>query len=292
MRRFLVVVGVLCSLGCLGAKPVMNETKDRTSPDYLQSLVTKPLAEWQGGSVDQAKRDFETLLTERKNKYGSNALVVADTLSAFGVTLYTAAIQGDPVIHREDGLPYLRRAIQAYRAHFGQDTPEVALAYCDFANAERGALGNKAIDEEYASMSECLRIRQATLGPHNAETAMSMAYVAGLQGLPARTMGDDDKIDAAAAMYEQAIADYKQSKYQVRREISDLIYDIAVMYLWNHRIDKAMAYFDKAATDESGEPSFVRDNYACRFYNLLAKEGYADKAAEIARRFPCDTPAT
>jgi hypothetical protein len=221
----------------------------------MAAMVAGPIAKRSAGDVAGAERDFDALLASRTKEYGASSLEVADTLSSFGVTLYSNDF-------KSDALPYLRKAPLAYKAHFGPDHPEVALAYCDLATAEKELFGKKIVEEEDAAFEECLRIRLKTLGPDNAETALVMGDVARMKGRPEFTHGDEARIEAAGALYDEAIAGYRNSCNGKAWELDGLRQNAAEMYRLNNREAAAKKYDQE---DDAGWPDKALTGLGCWF---------------------------
>jgi hypothetical protein len=174
------------------------ETKDRLSPENRRAIIEVPSGLIEAGDLERGQQAFEALLDRIRTERGAESVAAADALSAFGVELY--GLQRGAM-----SLPYLRRAVVAYRSAFGADHPEVALALNDLADVMLQVDPDDASPELLATVQECLRIRTKTLGLGNPETAMTYIVLGKVEGLPARTQGNMARIDGAAASIRRGI---------------------------------------------------------------------------------------
>jgi hypothetical protein len=185
--------------------PNAHETKDRLTDAQRRALVEQPLAKVEAGDLVGGERDFEFLLEGRRRESGPNSISVADTLTAFGVCLFLDNRENPDPAMRQLAITYLRRVVDASSAAFGPDDPEVALSLNDFADAVRTLSPDAPPQEVDVAYERAYRIRLARLGPTDAETAASLAYLATVRGLPSRLAGDRAKLDEAVSMFREAI---------------------------------------------------------------------------------------
>jgi len=96
-------------------------------------------------------------------------------------------------------LPYVERAIPAYRAAFGPRHPEVALALNSYATLLHN-FHDKALDTAAeAALVEAISIRREKLGPDNPETKTAEAELAQLRDPEANGLDDALKAMEQAA---------------------------------------------------------------------------------------------
>lgn len=264
-----------------------SETKDRLSNDALRELVKRPLEDFMSGDTPGGERDFEAQFEDCVRARGPSSVEAADLLSGMGVSLYIAASDADNEILKRESLIYLRRAIDAKKAAFGPDHPEVALSLNDYAMVEINLdPANPAADTE-ATLREAYRIRLASLGPLNGETVNALALLAQVMGLPSRTGGDPAKIADAASMFEQAIAGMNSNTEHVPSELAMLYYDFAEFWVRNHNVESGKTYFSRAEDQyEAIGPDLPEGAFAAlRFASVLKSSGYADEAKAVRDRY-------
>jgi hypothetical protein len=168
-------------------------TNDRLSPESMDALVAGPMAALRKSGLAAAQKAFDALLADAVNKHGKGSVEEADLLTAFGVALDIEGIdRGDEKLERA-ALPYIERAIPAYRAAFGPRHPEVALALNSYATLLHN-FHDKALDPAAeAALVEAISIRTEKLGPDNPETKTAEAELAELRNPQA-----DDALQALA----------------------------------------------------------------------------------------------
>lgn len=181
-------------------------TKDRLSTERMKELVKQPmlLVETKGLTVGQEA--FERAVSTTRKVHGEQSTEVADLLTSFGVSLYILGLDDDNVRLKQASASYLKAAIPIYRASFGAEHPEVAVALSSYADVELALHKNNPPPDAEAAIKEAYRIRLAALGPDNAETRSSLFSLAELKGHPAQTLGDAERISAAADLFIQLIA--------------------------------------------------------------------------------------
>ena len=171
-----------------------GETKDRLSEAQRQRLTERPMDLVERGDLAAGRAQFERddAMLARK---GERSITVGDMLTAFGVGLWREE-------HQAEAVSYFRRAVAAYRKALDPDDPELALALHTLADSiydnPRTPRADAPPPEVLEAMREALRIRRASLGPKNAETAVTYVRLGRLYGHPALTQGDTTRIEAAA----------------------------------------------------------------------------------------------
>jgi hypothetical protein len=181
------------------------QTRDRLQ-DRMSELVSAPMAVVERDGLPAGKAAFERLLAAARARQGARSVEAADLLESFGVGLYTLGFEREDRQIREASLSYLQAAIPAYRAAFGDAHPEVAAALNSYADAQLALHEDDPPQSAQAAYEEAYRIRLAALGPTNIETLASLRYLARLSGHPSITRGDRARIDAAARLFRQLIA--------------------------------------------------------------------------------------
>src|SRR5262245_37693244 len=86
------------------------ETKDRLSPDAMQSLVKGPMSVLRGRGLTEAQQQFETLVARAVKGHGKGSVEEADLLTSFGVSLYIESIDRDAPALAQASVSYLERA--------------------------------------------------------------------------------------------------------------------------------------------------------------------------------------
>lgn len=180
-------------------------TKDRLSLEAMALLVAAPMELIKQGDVDGAKQRFEQDLKEARSDRTTAAVATADALTAFGVSLYTHGLDTDDAALKALSLDYLERAVPLYKAHFGPNHPEVALALTSHADVAIGIQPDDPPRWTDASLEESYRIRRTSLGPSHTETLSNLFSLARFKGLPSRTGGDPVKVDAAVRLMDPVI---------------------------------------------------------------------------------------
>ena len=186
-----------------GAQPA--QTRDRLQ-DRMSELVAAPMAVVERQGLSAGKAAFERLLAAARAGHGAQSVEVADLIESFGVGLYTLGYEREDRHIREASLSYLEAAIPAYRVAFGDAHPEVAVALNSYADAQLALHEDDPPQSAQAAYEEAYRIRLAALGPTNFETLASLRYLARISGHPSITRGDRARIDAAAGLFRQLIA--------------------------------------------------------------------------------------
>ena len=182
-----------------GTQTEAPATKDRLSPESMDALVAGPMALLKKSGLDAAQKAFEALVVDAVKKHGKGSVEEADLLTAFGVALDLEGIDRSDEKLERAALPYVERAIPAYRAAFGPRHPEVALALNSYATLLHN-FHDKALDTAAeAALVEAISIRREKLGPDNPETKTAEAELAQLQDPEANGLNDALKAMEQAA---------------------------------------------------------------------------------------------
>jgi hypothetical protein len=219
----LIALTAISTPGRSWSTPLRCETKDRLTSEQRSEMVEAPMRYVQAGDLPRAGAVFEKLLQDTAGRAGPQSVEVADLLSAYGVGLFAAD-------HTVEALSYLHRAIDAYRARFGETDPETALALADYAQATEAAYPGELRPDVLAAFEEAYQIRLATLGPNDDETAMSAVDLVRAEADPRRIQGDGAKIDGLATVLRSALAGILVApnwragdEFLVRRTLADLL---------------------------------------------------------------------
>lgn len=267
-----------------GHRSLCVETKDRISQEALDELVERPLALADAGQLAAGEAALEILVTERAHETRAHPAIVADTLMAFGVGLHTR--RDDVPGAGEESLRYLRRAQQAYADAFGPDHPETGLAWATLGDAALLITPDQPTDEIIQALREAERIRVLNFGPRNVETAFARVRLGEALGAPVMTEGERYRIDAASALFEQAISDlgWLTCGGIDRQRVVERYVE---MLLANRRPARAMKaigpWLERSRADDRG----WRANH---FAHALRKRGYEAEAAALEARYPMIEP--
>lgn len=212
----------------------------------------------------EARTALDRELSVLARRHGESSLQVADLLTAFAITTFTVdAAEGE----RRAALMLLERALRIYRAQFGPDHLEVALVAADVGNAGLALDSDGPSTTVVAALEEAYRIRRAALGPRHAETAASLASLARARGLPIQTSGMAARIDAAAAMFREAISAIGDAQLSPASSAAALRLDLADMYARNGRL---VAAATEAGLAFQGGPPASDHPAACGILSLRA----------------------
>lgn len=211
-RKMLLVCAGLCLAVAPAAvagqdifAPPPPQTRDRLSQDRMDAMVAGPISVVQSQGLAAGRAAFERLLARTRAARGPRSVAVADLIEAFGVCLYALGLDAGEEL-KGASIPYLEAAIPAYRAAFGNADPEVAVALNSYADAQSALNPDDPPRTVEAAYEEAYRIRLAAFGPRNVETLATVGYLARLWSLPSRTRGAPARMDAAAALLRQIIA--------------------------------------------------------------------------------------
>lgn len=234
----LLATGLCIAAGSARSEDLCPKTKDRISSEAMVKLVAQPLNSLRSGDLAKAEAELEALLKSRDGPSPAARLAYADTLSAFGTSLWSEnSVESD---YGERGLTYLKRAIEAYEALYGRGHPETLLAITDYADAAWHLDEDAPSQETLALTAEVHRRSVTALGAINVETVSRLYMLADMKGRPAVTQGDPARIDASAALFEQAIS--HQERLPCPDEFGgSIVSDYARMLIRNGRYDDAFA---------------------------------------------------
>jgi hypothetical protein len=267
------------------AAPREPETRDRINGEALAALTAGPARLIEAGRIAEAERAFEALLARQP----AGTPAVSDHLTSFGLALFMA---GDRAV-RLRSVAYFRRAVDAARAAFGPNHPELALSLNTYADAQTELWPEDPPREADAALAEAYRIRLSTLGPANIETLASLIALADLTGGPARTGGDSARIEAAAALYREAVrtADNRRSPaYGFAFSDFAIYLRLARMYALNDRLDEAEGAAQEAidafdrGTPRTLDSCVALFSYGANVIEILAANRNEPLAGEIQRR--------
>lgn len=219
-----------------------GETSDRLSSALMEHMVAGPMKLVVKKDMAGAAKLFEADLARARAKGGLHA---ADMLFAYGVQLRGAE-------HDKDSLPYFRRAVDAYRAA-SPGSAELALALADYGRVLLADSPDNPSADALPALREALKIREAVLGPRNAETAVAYVRLGEMEGLPVYTARDPARVAAAAARIRTGIRLLPDTPNSDPQDIQIARLSLAELYARNG--DVAGAF--KASGDYlSANPSF------------------------------------
>jgi hypothetical protein len=177
-------------------------TKDRISPEALERMAAGPMRVFKKSGLVPAQQAFEALLADTIRKRGTGSVEEADLLTAFGVAIDLIGIDRSDDNLQRAALPYLERAIPAYKAAFGPRHPEVALALNSSATLILNLHDRTLIGKAEAALAEAVAIRTEALGPDNSETKAAAATLERLRQQQAQP--DEPTLAAAGSVLDQA----------------------------------------------------------------------------------------
>lgn len=125
--------------------------------------------------------EFDRLLAIEKARNEPSGAGTADLTMAYGVELYHEWTRTDDELLLQASRDRIRASIAHYRAAFGPNHPEVALALHTFADVDIELNGEASPTAEIA-FREALRIRRAALGAANPETLATEARLESISG--------------------------------------------------------------------------------------------------------------
>jgi tetratricopeptide (TPR) repeat protein len=261
------------------------ETRDRIQGEALAALTAGPAGLIGRGRVAEAERAFEALLARQPP--GTPA--VSDHLTSFGLALFMAEDRNV----RLRSIAYFRRAVAAARATFGPNHPELALTLNTYADAQTVLWPDDPPREADAALTEAYRIRLAALGAGNMETLANLIALADVTGLPSRTGGDGARIEAAAALYREAVrnaANRRGAAYGFEYNDFAIYLRLARMYACNGRLEEAEGAVQEAidafdiGTPHSVDSCVALFAYGARVVDVLVGRREESLADEIQRR--------
>ena len=218
-------------------------TKDRLSEARMEALVAYPIRLVREGRVEAGEAAFEKLLRVRAARHELPSSDEADLLTAFGILLFAHFQLDDLDSHGRRAVPYLRRAVSAYRSAFGSEHPETALALNSYADALIET-NDEAPREAESALREALAIRTETLGWTHKETVAGLARLADIRSRPARIGRDAEE---TAALLRQLLELVPVA--EVEGPLSDpfsVRLRLAELYIANRRIPEALEVVDGA----------------------------------------------
>lgn len=178
------------------------ETKDRLSTERMQQLVNGPMQFVNEGRLNEGEAEFQRLLDESRRTHGERSVEVADLQSSFALQLFLEGSDETRYASRK----YFQQAIPAFRAAFGADHPEVAVALNDLASVEQRLSPDDPAPVVEELLRETLRIRLEAFGPAHHETRATMTYLANVYSLPAWLASNPEHFRHADVLYRRAIA--------------------------------------------------------------------------------------
>lgn len=258
-----------------------GQTSERLSDVQLGRLVERPMDLVEHGDLAEAQRQFEREYAAILARKGERSLSPGDMLTAFGLGLLREE-------HDAEAVPYFRRAVAAYRRAVGPNDPELALALHTLADAIYGQPRDPQAEppppEALDAMEEALRIRRASLGPHDAETAATYVRLGRLYGHPALTGGDAARVEAAA----------RQARYGLELLPKCPNLDPVDIHLARRTVIEIYARNGRTREVIAALPAYMRGDQALNhgnvvdFETMLREAGDPAGAAEVRRRFGND----
>lgn len=187
-------------------RPSSNYVMNRLTTESMELLVAEPIERLTSGDVEGAQQIFDRMLAATRSAHGEESVNEADLLMSFGAMIHVEGeVTENPRLRALAG-DYVGRSVQAYRAAFGSDHPEVATALNSHADILRRAAPDDPPAEADREMEEAYRIRLAVLGPGHAETIWTILYLADIRSAPARVRRNPALVDIAATDLERAAA--------------------------------------------------------------------------------------
>lgn len=278
-----VAVAVLLAASALvmtyqAPPPPITETKDRMPPEAMATLVAPAMAAVREGDLKQAEWLFQRQIEAVRTTQGMNSLKEADLLTAFGIGVLSFGQETEDSKLQHASLPYLRRAVPAMRAAFGDVHPEVALALHSLADAEVLLAEDNPPRSADSSLVEAHRIRVATLGRHDLETVATLAALGRLKGLPGRVNGDPARLAQAAKLMGQAIADTPRGPSAGTQSEPALRAQLARIYLANGERNRGLAEIQKARAGLPALSENQRLDVTMRLSELVSEFDLPDTA--------------
>lgn len=172
---------VLLFTGALIWQGPPKETKDRIPPPAMARMVNGAASAVRERGLAGGDAEFDRLLAIERARSGSNGAGTADLTMAYGVELYDEWMESDDDTLLQASRDRILASIPHYRAAFGSNHPEVALALHSFAEVDF-KLNGEASPTAEAALSEALQIRRAALGPTNPETLAAEERLESISG--------------------------------------------------------------------------------------------------------------
>ena len=197
-------------------------TADRLSNDRMAKMVEGPIKLVEKKDMAGASRLFEADLAKASAKGGMHA---ADLLTAYGIELRRSE-------HKRESIPYLRRAIDAYRTA-APGRPELALALSNYGHALLLDNPDNPPPDVLSALREALQLREKTLGRGNAETAVNYVQLGRAEGLPVFSGRDPAKVAQAAEKIRTGIRLLPDAPNGDPNDLQDARLQLALLYARN-----------------------------------------------------------
>jgi len=265
-----------------------NYTKDRLTSERMAELVAAPMKLVRRGDLDGATASFAVIKARTAAEKGSNSLELADLLTSFGVGLYLYGLESEDDRYRLASLPYLREAIDAYKAALGPRHPEVAVAQDSYADAVVETKAPVPPDQIEAMLLDALAIRLATLGEANSETRDALADLGDHYASRAKAAGDRNAVEAEK-YYRRGLAIAERGSSDVpSRSAQEFHIDLAKLYALDPSPERSLQEANLAEAAATGPSAPGR----CLLYNLkrgqlvdaLEAQGHQAAAASLSNK--------
>jgi hypothetical protein len=262
------------------------DTASRLGRADMEALAANALSVVPTGDLALSEKVLERSLASVRAEHGPNSVEEADLLMSYAVLLFNDAHNRDDERLQRAALPWLERAVPAYRAAFGADHPEVALALHSLADVLVLLNGKAPTEDALAALREAIAIRTRALGPSNPETLAGRARLASLEAHPSRIAGDAARLNAAAAAFEAVIRDAPDDPRLGYQSAPQLRLAKARMLAANRDHTRSMAEAERALEAMRGWSAADRCQALMRMATLreaLEESGAASLAAELAK---------
>lgn len=247
-----------------------GQTSDRLTDAMKRRLVERPMTFVKRGDLAGGQRQFEVEYATMLERKGERSITPGDMLTAFGVGLWVED-------HQVEAVPYFRRAVAAYRIST-PDSPDVALALNTVADAVYTDDNAPPPAEALAAMREALKIRRATLGLHDGETAVTYVRLGKLNGHPVNTEGVEARVEAAAQQVRYGISLLPHCPNADPADLSVAYVTLAKIYARNGHTRQTIAVIE-AARDR------YHNGHIQELTDLLAAGGDPEGAVAFKDRF-------
>jgi hypothetical protein len=286
-----VLTGPVASQAQRDAAVEVHYTKDRLTQEHMEELVASAMALVRGKDLAGARREFDRLMASAVGRYGGRSIEVADLLTAFGVLVYEDGRISENDETKRASIPYLRRAVDAYRFAFGSQHPEVAVALHSLADVEIELDPENPPAAAEAALEEAYAIRLRALGPTNAETLDVLLRLANIRSVPNRTQGDPARIGAAEAAFREGLSIARSSsRAAVEQDPVSWLFGIARLYARHHQMAPALAAVAEALREPNGEDQCYNFSYALgRLGAWLIEHGLGPEADALEQSYPYDS---
>ncbi|HEX8192029.1 MAG TPA: hypothetical protein VF552_03950 [Allosphingosinicella sp.] len=212
-------------------------------------MVARPARLLDRGDLAGAEAAFEEVLARPVPRGGRSDVAEADRLTAFGLALFMRDEDAPRAAETKRlSLDYFRRAVPAYRAAFGRNSLEVALAIGTWAHAALDVHPDDPPAGIEAELADAHRIFTAAYGRNDAAAAATLLRRAQVLGAPSRTRGDPAAIAAAAALFRETMFVFDAADREAANfELLPGELGVALMHVQHGRIGEAVAAVDDAA---------------------------------------------